>query len=381
MIIEKFAQFHQIQLRTINTNRSCQWGIVGLFALFIAAGCGGNRNSVESSVSSHAPSVNSPNIKNNEKPILVTSLLDVHSSEIKAEANKLLEAHNFTQIEKVADNYRRSQAMFIDGFWKLGHFYLGLVEVPDSAPDAEWEKRCELIRSWATSNPKSITAQVALARVYYEGAFRARGYDYANNVSQSQWETMKQRLDEATKVLTNSASMRNQCPGWYAVAQRVAFLKQRPLSEFDAITNEALRYFPHYYDFYFEKTTYLMPRWFGKKGDWQKYAEEVADQMGGNDGDIFYARALWNMELMVDTENFVELSSFDWPRAKRGFNLLLNQPDSFAAAGAFARAAWLAKDHEQLKSLFDNQIQNHYDSDVWITEQEFQNAHNWAYTN
>jgi len=377
MIIGKSAGWHPIQLMSTNTNRIGKWGMVSLFVLFVVAGCGANRNSVESSVSS----VKSPNIKNTEKPILVTSLLDVHSSEIKSEANKLLEAHDFAQIEKVADNYRRSQAMFIDGFWKLGHFYLGLAKVPDSASDAEWEKQCKLILRWATANPKSITAQVALARIYYEGAFRARGYDYANSVSQDQWKTMNQRLDEATKVLTNSASMRNQCPGWYAVAQRIAFLKQRPLSEFDAITNEALRHFPHYYDFYFQKTNYLMPRWFGAKGDWQEYATKIANQMQGDEGDIFYARALWNMEMLVDSENSVELQDFDWARAKHGFNLLLKDPDSFAVAGAFAQAAWLVRDHEQLKSLFDTQIGNHYDSAVWITEQEFQNAYNWAYAN
>lgn len=241
--------------------------------LFAISGC---VQTVDSNVAQiPTAKAGAPSAPNNKKPIIVTSLLDVHSSKIVKEAKELVENQKFDQIEAKAAEYRHSQAMFVDGSWKLEYLYRGLVRLSNPDSNAEWEQRCKLIRNWVVSHPKSVTARVALARIYYKGASQARSGDVADKVSGAQWMTMKERLDEATKVLSGSTSMRNQCPGWYFVAQNVAFLLERPQAEYDAITDEAIRQFPHYYEFYFGKITYLMPRWFGNKGDWQKYATEV----------------------------------------------------------------------------------------------------------
>lgn len=316
------------------------------------------------------------------EPIVVTSKIDVAYDEAQSEGYTLIRAGKFAEIEKQAALYRKSEDKLLNGFWKLAAFYQGISEVSDSDSDAEWEKRRQLLAAWVKRNPRSITAHVALVRCYHDGAYRARGTGWGKDVKKEQWELMEKRLAQAAKALAASAPMQNQCPGWFAAAQRIVFLEGRPKEEFDAITDEGLRRFPDYDDFHFMRAKFLMPRWYGEPGDWQVYAEQAADNIGKRSdsqaGDILYARIVWYMQGFTDADNVSELAGMDWPRSKRGFEILMKKPDSFGVATAYARTAWLAGDKKKAKALFENTVENHMEFNTWTDESEFQSAKKWA---
>lgn len=315
------------------------------------------------------------------EPILVTSKVDLAYDQIQTQGTDLIESGKFEDLEKQAAQYRKSQDKFLHGFWKIAALYQGMSEVSDSASDTEWEKRRQLLVDWAARSPRSITAHVALVRCYHAGAYRARGTDWASKVKPEQWKLMNERLDKAAGVLAASASMQNQCPGWFAAAQRAVFLKGRSQKEFDAITDEGLRLFPDYDDFHFMRAKSLMVRWYGKNGDWQAYARRVADEVQRSktkNGDELYAKIVWYIQDFADATNSHDLDGIDWERAKRGFDSLLKKPDSFAAASPCARVAWLVGDREKAKVLFKSTLDNHMDDGVWADKTEFQTARQWA---
>jgi hypothetical protein len=67
------------------------------------------------------------------------------------------------------------------------------------------------------------------------------------------------------------------------------------LAAYDKVFNEAVAFESTYTYFYNNKVMYLLPRWFGQEGDWQKFAAQSADKMGSEAGDILYARIGWRV--------------------------------------------------------------------------------------
>ena len=352
-----------------------RWLGIGVLAVSMSvAGCGGD--GADLSAGGSTPSTGAP--VNFDEVVSVDTRSDLAYYQIQDQAEALLKAGKFDEIETLASQYRQSQETIPSGMWKLAGVYLGVAEVDEKASNAEWEKRVEKISQWTKSRPKSVTARVALARCYHDGAYRSRGMGWGSGVKENQWKEMYARLDKGARVLADSTAMRKQCPGWYAAAQRIAALENRPQKEFDAITDEALQLFPAYEDFHFFRAKQLLPRWGGSKDAWQKYAAQVANEKGGEAGDALYARIIWSLQKYAGSETLDELDGFDWPRAKRGFEVIGKGPDPFASANAFARVAWLADDRETASSLFQSPIGTHADFSVWWNREEFKKARRWA---
>jgi hypothetical protein len=313
-----------------------------------------------------------------EKPIIVSTILDLRKNDLAKEARALLDEGNYAEIEKRMAQYRSSREEFLDGKSKLEVFYSGLADMRRNGTDAEWQKLEKRLLDWRKKHPKSVTAQVALAMTYYDGAHLARGNEFSNKVKPEQWELMQQRLDRGVEALTAAIPVKAQCPGWYLAAIDLLFLEGVEREAFDAVVNEGVARFPHMTNFHISQVHYLMDRWYGEPGDWQEYASRIADTKKGDDGDILYARCVWFLITMVDSRDAPELQEFDWARAKRGFEQLILRPESHAASGAFAVAAWLKRDRATLKQLFEKQIGNHIDFAVWRSTDQFKEARKWA---
>ncbi len=315
-----------------------------------------------------------------EEPIVVTSIMDLRMSDLAKEARALLAADNYVEIEKRMEQLRSKPEEFLNGDSKLIVFYGGLAGVGRNGTDADWQKLEKRLLAWRKAQPKSVTVQVALMMTYYNGAFLARGEGYANEVTPEQGKLMAKRQEQGIKVLTSTMDAHDKCPGWHLAAQQLMFLEGVEREDYDFAVDKAVRQFPLFAtDYHLRYTHYLMDRWYGEAGDWQANADKVAKaQPERKDGDILYARVLWYLIRLLDTDTAPELKEFDWTRAKRGFDLLLAQPESHAVAGAFAVAAWKQRDRPTLKRLFEQQLSNHIDYGVWSSKKQFQEARQWA---
>jgi hypothetical protein len=79
--------------------------------------------------------------------------------------------------------------------------------------------------------------------------------------------------------------------------------------------------------FYFAKAYYLTPRWHGDPGDLAAFLQKAADQIGGEDVDLFYARVAWYVQRL--TGNVFDDPTLSWARVDRGIEVMEKRfPDS-----------------------------------------------------
>jgi hypothetical protein len=149
------------------------------------------------------------------------------------------------------------------------------------------------LKNWIGLKPKSITAHVALAQSLIDFGWEARGNGYADSVSDQQWKLFFGRLQDATAVLRNAASLEEKCPCWWSYLIKAELGLQSDRAVSDKTFYSAVKAWPDYTKFYFKRAEYLLPRWNGTEGELAKEMENSAARIGGDEGDIAYVQTIW----------------------------------------------------------------------------------------
>jgi len=246
--------------------------------------------------------------------------------EIRAKSLSLLTAQQYDELDTLARKYRSSKECYADGIWKLKEVYEGLVP-DDNESDSRWERRLAAIREWIKARPESITARVALADVLISYAWKARGNGYANTVSQNGWNLFRERLKESVQVLNDSRNFKETCPRWWSNMLSASLGLGVDRQTYQAVFNEAVKAEPANAGYYLQMAHYLLPRWHGKPNDIAVFLKSAADQIGGDDGDVLYARVAWYLQGIEG--NVFDERNLSWERADHGFQVLEKRfPDS-----------------------------------------------------
>jgi uncharacterized protein DUF4034 len=247
---------------------------------------------------------------------------DLHQS-ILNQSESLLLASKYDELDRIADQYRKSKETFTNGEWKLHVFYEGIAYYGRFAPESSWKARLDRLNDWVLKKPQSITARVALADCLVGYAFQKRSGNFAPKVSEEQWRGFSDNMKKAAEVLIEARKLKEKCPGWWSAFQRVALIgmdRQR----YEMLFNEAVSFEPRYNSFYFRKTVYLLPIWYGEEGEWERFAKSAADSVGGKDGDILYARIVWSADRVYDDKNLkYRAPSISWDRVQRGVDAMI----------------------------------------------------------
>jgi hypothetical protein len=300
---------------------------------------------------------------------------------VEKQAGLLVESRDFDKLDATAKEFRESGACYPTGMWKLSYFYQGLGFPLDDATDDDWTNRLEILSEWVQSKPNSITARVALANGLIDYAWKARGHDYANKVTNEGWALFSRRLAEAQNVLNEAKGLDEKCPCWWSAMLRVELGLQANRSEYDGIFNDAIQEWPHYTAFYFTRSNYLLPRWYGAEGELERDLEQSANKVGGEAGDVIYAQVVWNMGNIVYSANKFDEYHFSWERTKRGMEDIQKQyPDSLAPINMSAHLAALANDLSAAKTYF-NETKGQIDYTCWSSTKEYINCAEFVFSN
>jgi hypothetical protein len=129
---------------------------------------------------------------------------------------------------------------------------------------------------------------------------------------------------------------------------------------------------------YYAKVVYLLPRWHGEPGDIERFAEKVADQRGGDDGDMLYMFLARRLAEADGKEKFFDYSEFSWPRMKRGFEARIKNPRNLnLEVNHYCYFACLKKERETAKRLF-KEIGTQWRSEAWGNQGVFEQWRKWA---
>lgn len=237
--------------------------------------------------------------------------------------NRLLR-EQFQDLDTYAGFLRDTKARNPDGGWKLYRLVSALKACPGSGDPsaADWKAHLDRLTAWQKAMPESITAPIVLGGGMVSWAWDARGDGFANTVSPAAWRVFHARLDQARRVLEGAPESVRRCPMWFATMHSVALGQGWGQYEYDQLYDRAVAQEPSFLGHYANKATYLLPRWHGQPGDWERFATEAADRVGGDDGDVIYFWIVRTKMVEVSAGEMRDDRLIDWLREKRGFRLI-----------------------------------------------------------
>lgn len=292
-----------------------------------------------------------------------------------AVVRKLFQQENFKELNCIADSERSSKERLTGGMWKLHEFYWAIKEMQGRPTQEDWDDHLRLARNWVAATPRSITARIVLARFYIDYAWDARGADTSDTVSDSGWKLLGQRLDMAKATLDEASALPIKCPEWYLAMQDIALGQDWDRARAEDLLRRAIAFEPDYYYYYRSYSYYLMPQWNGHDGDSAKFAEQAADHLGGDAGDILYFQI---GEKIVCACNEPEFGHLSWPRLQKGYDLLEKKYGvSLANLNRLALMAANAVDSVAADGAF-KRIGDNWDKSVWNAQEYFDQSKAWA---
>lgn len=299
--------------------------------------------------------------------------------QVSQEFKTLFRNKNWDQLEKRALEYRTQKLRFPSGRWKLELFYSAVESLPEggSAPK-NWSGYFATLEEWKAAKPQSVTPLIVLGSSYINYAWEARGTDYAKNVTKEGWRLFRERLVKARTLLEAADKMDVKDPQTYRELLIVAMAQGWPQSEYEDVFRKAIQAEPSYHPIYFEKATYLMPRWHGKPGDLERFAEQAVNLCP--EGEAIYARIAFTQSQEIDQDRLFQEYHFSWPRIRQGFQAMQKQyPKSRWNLNTYCLMASIAGDQETARQLFE-QIGENWTERIWSNEGRYLHWKHWAET-
>lgn len=297
--------------------------------------------------------------------------------QIEREALTLFTNKDYAGLDALAARYRTSRERYADGMWKLAYVYIG-IEPSDEAPDSDWEARLDQVTDWIHARENSITPRVLKARLQVSYAWKIRGGGWAESVKETQWKKYFERLQQAARTLRGANQLAERCPVYWSTWQRAALGLQMERKDYDAIFAAATTEFPDYWYYYSTRAVFLLPRWYGEAGEWERDLTKSADHLGGVNGDMLYAQVAWSTQQYGSGINVFEGKQISWERVHKGLEqLLILYPDSVAARNERVILAGLADDKPKAQA-FLTELNKEADPEIWNDREQLEQFVHWA---
>jgi hypothetical protein len=282
----------------------------------------------------------------------------------------MLKAEKFSELECLANALRTNRERFSGGSSKLHKFYQGLDKpMPGHPTEEDWQTLFNHLNRWVAASPKSVSARIALAKAYTGYAWNARGDGYSDTVSDSGWKLMAQRLAKAREIMDQAAGMSEKCPEFYVAMMDIARGEDWDAERTQKLLDQAIAFDSTYEYLYMVHAEYILPKWGGEAGDAARFAQMVADRVGGDAGDMLYFKIGLQIVCACRDPEFLNMS---WPRAQKGFAAIqAKYGDSLYNWNVVALMAMQARDYVAADKAFQH-VGGNWDKSVWITANWFQ---------
>ena len=297
--------------------------------------------------------------------------------------SSLLAQSKFNELDALADSARYQKERFSGGGWKLYTFY-EFTDKPfasNNSPvtDADWEDHIARLQEWVSLKPSSVTARIALAASYRNYAWKARGNEFADKVTEEGWRLFQKRTALEKFTLQNAAKLSTKCPHWYYLMIGIATAEGWDNTKTRALLEESISLEPEYYYSYQAYANYLLPKWHGEEGDSERFVDEISERIGGESGDMMYYEIARDMDCSVcgDSEHLQRMS---WQKIKRGYAATEQRYGvSTLKMNQMAYGAVRLWDVSFAQTLFAR-IGENWNWGTWGTKENFDKTKAWAFS-
>jgi hypothetical protein len=298
---------------------------------------------------------------------------------IKAKVVAAFADEDFSRLDAMADEFRRSKSRTSSGLWHLTLFYAGLGAAFHShgASDEGWTEVEHSIERWAKAFPNSPTAHVAYGIALIDHGWFFRGDQYAYAVPPDAWAPFSKYIGRAHDYLLAHKTEASIDPRWYETMLIIARAQDWDEGSFRRLLDEALLAEPDFYRTYFAALEYLLPKWHGDLTKVEKLANEAVIVTRRTEGMAMYARIYWYASQTQFGNNIFSNSLVVWPKMKTGFDDIIKRyPDTWNTNN-YARFACLARDRKKAKQLFPL-IGASPVAEAWSPPELFTRCRSWA---
>jgi hypothetical protein len=280
----------------------------------------------------------------------------------------MIDARQFGKLEVVTKGLRDERIGFYNGWPPMYEFYRRLAfETPD---EGVWNRYIDSFSEWQSEYPQSPTPRIALANLFKDYAWMARGSGWSDSVTPEGWRLFGERLKKAQDILSKAEALPVQDAEAYYAQIIVARGLGLPKGDVEDAFRRGLAVNPEYLPIYSARAVYLLPKWYGEKGAWERFASESGDKRGGDDGDVLYMFVVRSVAGEKGSELFKD-PLVSYPRMKKGFLVSRSRyPQNTYELNSFCYFASISGDTEAASRMFD-EIGGDYDESVWGSQKVF----------
>jgi hypothetical protein len=284
---------------------------------------------------------------------------------------------DFDTLETLGRELQQSHERLADGSW-LSEAFFSALRLPVSVHNERYATTGQILAHWEQAKPGSTILPLVKAGYHLDLAWEWRGNGYGNTVTPEGWHGFKEELAKTRQIL-DGYQLGKLFPEYFALMLTVALGEGWSRERYERLFDEATRAEPDYYGFYFQKAHYLLPRWHGKKGEWEQFAEQERQKHGaGGAGDALYARIAWSMRDYY--ENLFRDANISWEVTASGFEYLIRQyPGSRYLKSLYANLCWKTGDRARLRKALP-EIKSDPDMTVWVNLENVALAEKFAGT-
>jgi len=284
----------------------------------------------------------------------------------------------FDELEAEAARLQTSPERLRDGTWQRQAFYDAL-SCSGSSRDPDWTRFEQALLDWQARYPNSDAVRLALANFYIEYAWKARGSGYANTVTEEGWRLFASRLQTAHRELVSIHSPDYRNESYWQSMLTLARGLQVPKEEVLAEVEKALATSPHRTTILRNTVIYLLPRWFGERGEWQAWlARQTQGAEKSPERDAEYALAVSTALYYVGQDDGAPFGSgdADWPRVRKGLLLREKQfPESLRFKSNLLLMAYYANDRATAREV-ESRSEGFYEPGA-LTGREIEDINEW----
>lgn len=263
------------------------------------------------------------------------------NAELSDRVESLLQSGQFAALDSMARSLQKEDARFAGGDPKIYTYFTGLGAMkeggcgcsPQGTGTVPFAVKRQSIEKWLSANPKSTAARTAMAMLWINDAWAARGHFYMSQTSPEQWHDYRDRLQTASGYISR-LDPKDDIFVLYELSL-LAEVTRSPRDTIMASWGIAVREDPAWFPFYARQARMLKQKWYGGPGELVHFVHSLLDKPGGDIGQTAYAEIATALSDGIFDNDGFEAVGGDWPALKRAYatkekRYRLSEDDAYA---------------------------------------------------